>query len=67
MLAHELGHVKNRDILVATMAVTMVGVVALLSDFGMRFLYWAARATVATAATTTGTRRPSSPCSASCC
>lgn len=40
VLAHELGHIQNRDILVATLAVTMVGVVALLSDFGMRFLYW---------------------------
>jgi heat shock protein HtpX len=40
VLAHELGHIKNRDILVATLAVTMVGVIALLSDFGMRFLYW---------------------------
>jgi heat shock protein HtpX len=40
VLAHELGHVKNHDILVATIAVTMVGVVALLSDFGLRFLFW---------------------------
>jgi heat shock protein HtpX len=40
VLAHELGHIKNRDILVATLAVTMVGVVALLSDVGLRFLYW---------------------------
>ena len=40
VLAHELGHVKNHDILVATIAVTMVGLVALLSDFGMRYLWW---------------------------
>ena len=40
VLAHELGHVKNYDILVSTLAVTMVGVVTLLADFGMRFLYW---------------------------
>lgn len=40
VLAHELGHIKNRDILVATLAVTMVGTIALLSDLGMRFLYW---------------------------
>ena len=40
VLAHELGHVKNHDILVSTIAVTMVGMIALLSDFGMRFLWW---------------------------
>ena len=40
VLAHELSHVKNYDILVSTLAVTMVGVVALLSDFAMRFLWW---------------------------
>lgn len=40
VLAHELGHVKNYDILVSTLAVTMVGVVTLLADFGLRFLYW---------------------------
>jgi heat shock protein HtpX len=40
VLAHELGHIKNNDILVATIAVTMVGVAALLSDFGLRFLFW---------------------------
>jgi len=40
VLAHELGHVKNHDILVATIAVTMVGLIALLSDFGMRYLWW---------------------------
>ena len=40
VLAHELSHVKNYDILVSTLAVTMVGLVALLSDFGLRFLWW---------------------------
>ncbi|MCA1691366.1 MAG: M48 family metallopeptidase, partial [Actinobacteria bacterium] len=40
ILAHELSHVKNYDILVSTLAVTMVGVVALLSDFALRFLWW---------------------------
>src|SRR5687768_3878133 len=40
VLAHELSHVKNYDILVSTLAVTMVGIVALLSDWGMRFLWW---------------------------
>jgi heat shock protein HtpX len=36
VLAHELSHVKNYDILVSTLAVIMVGAVALLSDLGLR-------------------------------
>lgn len=40
VLAHELSHVKNYDILVSTLAVTMVGIVALMSDWAMRFLWW---------------------------
>jgi heat shock protein HtpX len=40
VLAHELAHIKNNDILVATVAVTLVGALALLSDWGLRFLWW---------------------------
>ena len=40
VLAHELSHIKNYDILVSTLAVTMVGVVTLLADFSLRFLWW---------------------------
>ena len=40
ILAHELSHIKNYDILVSTLAVTLVGVVALLTDFSLRFLWW---------------------------
>ncbi len=40
VLAHELSHVKNYDILVSTLAVTMVGMVALLADLGVRMLWW---------------------------
>ena len=43
VLAHELSHIKNYDILVMTLAVTMVGVVALLSDFFLRFMFWGPR------------------------
>ena len=32
VLAHELSHIKNYDILVSTLAVTMVGLIALVSD-----------------------------------
>jgi heat shock protein HtpX len=40
VLAHELSHVQNYDILVSTLAVTMVGAVALLSDIGIRSLWF---------------------------
>ncbi len=40
VLAHELSHIKNYDILVTTVAVTAVGAVALLSDIGLRFAFW---------------------------
>lgn len=40
VIAHELAHVKNYDILVSTLAVTMVGATALLADWGLRFLWW---------------------------
>ncbi len=37
VLAHELGHVVNRDILVSTVAATLAGAIMLLAQFG-RFL-----------------------------
>ena len=40
VLAHELSHVKNYDILVSTIAVTLVGAVALLSDMAFRTMCW---------------------------
>jgi heat shock protein HtpX len=40
VLAHELSHVKNYDILVSTIAVTLVGAVALLSDLAIRTMWW---------------------------
>lgn len=40
VLAHELAHIKNYDILVSTLAVTMVAIVALLSDFAFRFMWF---------------------------
>jgi heat shock protein HtpX len=40
VLAHELSHIKSYDILVSTLAVTLVGAVALLADFTLRFLWW---------------------------
>ena len=40
VLAHELSHIRNYDILVSTLAVTLVGTVALLTQFGVRALWW---------------------------
>jgi heat shock protein HtpX len=40
VVAHELSHIKNYDILVSTLAVTMVGIIALVSDFAIRFMWW---------------------------
>ena len=40
VIAHELSHIRNYDILVSTLAVTMVGAVALISDIGIRMLWW---------------------------
>jgi heat shock protein HtpX len=40
VLAHELSHIKNYDILVMTIAVTMVGFTALVADFFARWAFW---------------------------
>ena len=40
VIAHELSHIRNYDILVSTLAVTLVGSVALLSNIGIRMMWW---------------------------
>lgn len=40
VVAHELGHIRNYDILVSTLAVTMVGAIALLADGAIRLMWW---------------------------
>jgi heat shock protein HtpX len=40
VLAHELSHIGNRDILVSTVAVVLAGVVSLLADFFLRSMFW---------------------------
>ena len=40
VLAHELSHIKNYDILVTTVAVIAVGAIAPLADIGLRFTFW---------------------------
>jgi len=40
VLAHELSHIKNYDILVSTLAVTMVGAIAVISDIAIRMMWF---------------------------
>jgi heat shock protein HtpX len=40
VIAHELSHIKNYDILVSTLAVTLVGTVALVADMAIRMMWW---------------------------
>jgi len=40
VIAHELSHIKNRDILLSSIVVVLVGVVVLISDFFLRSLFW---------------------------
>ena len=40
VLAPELSHIKTYDILVSTIAVTLVGSVVLLSDIALRTMFW---------------------------
>jgi heat shock protein HtpX len=40
VLAHELSHIRNYDVLVMTLAVTMVGIIVLLSDYFLRIMFW---------------------------
>lgn len=40
VIAHELGHVKNRDVLYMMMVGIMMGAVVMLADAGTRMLWW---------------------------
>jgi heat shock protein HtpX len=40
VIAHELAHVKNRDTLISTLAVTLVGVIVLLGDWMLRAMWF---------------------------
>ncbi|NCG24394.1 MAG: M48 family metalloprotease, partial [Actinobacteria bacterium] len=42
VVAHELAHIRNGDILVMTVAVATAGSIALISDIFWRMLYWGA-------------------------
>ena len=40
VVAHEIGHIKNQDVKLITTAGIMVGAVVLLSELGLRWLWW---------------------------
>ena len=40
IMAHELSHITNRDTLVSTLTVTLVGVIVLVSDVTLRLLFF---------------------------
>lgn len=40
VIAHELAHVKNKDILLQTIVVVMAGLISIASDFFLRSMFW---------------------------
>ena len=40
VIAHELSHVGNRDILVSTVAAILAGIISLLADIFLRSIFW---------------------------
>lgn len=40
VIAHELAHIGNRDILLSTVVVVLVGVVVIITDFFFRMAFW---------------------------
>ncbi len=40
VISHELAHIGNKDMLLQTMVVTLVGFVAILSNFFLRIAFW---------------------------
>jgi heat shock protein HtpX len=43
VIAHELSHIGNRDILLSTVIVVLVGFIALISNWFLRFSFWGGR------------------------
>lgn len=43
VIAHEIGHIKNRDILTMTIVSALFGALVLLSDWGRRYLFYGGR------------------------
>jgi len=43
VLAHEVSHIRNRDVSLMTLAAVLVGVVAMVSDMAFRMAFWGGR------------------------
>lgn len=43
VLAHEVAHIRNRDVRLMTLAAVLVGVIAMISDFAFRMAFWGGR------------------------
>ncbi len=43
VIAHELGHIGNRDVLLSTVIVVLVGMVVIMTDFFFRISFWGGR------------------------
>ena len=43
VLAHELSHIGNRDILISSVAVVLSGLIAILADWFLRISFWGGR------------------------
>jgi len=43
VIAHELSHIGNRDMLISTVVVVLAGIVAVLSDIFLRMMFWGGR------------------------
>jgi len=43
VIAHELSHIGNKDMLLSTVIVIFAGIIALLSDFFLRISFWGGR------------------------
>jgi heat shock protein HtpX len=43
VLAHEISHIRNRDVRLMTLAAVLVGVIAMLSDFAFRMAFFGGR------------------------
>ncbi|HIH31003.1 TPA: zinc metalloprotease HtpX [Candidatus Micrarchaeota archaeon] len=41
--AHEISHIRNYDVRMATIAVVMIGLIAILADLGIRQMFWGRR------------------------
>ncbi len=43
VLAHEIAHIRNRDVRLMTLAAVLVGVIAMISDFAFRMAFFSGR------------------------